>query len=222
MDMDIKFRPLVPSDLELVVAVEAETLPPAHRRGLAKHFEEMTLPHVRGHNYSFGAFDGQKLVGYLLGYVRPSTFKPGEQIVWALSFAVLPEYRPTVVAPLLDRFLVETIHSGFSVEGKARESTAFRMLVRHPERIERPGYKLTTSHELETVGDEHMIAIRLDPINVPSNSTHRGLYWTQARFARSQRMLYALPRRTLRFICYRLPRGLVPTAWLRATYLMAE
>jgi hypothetical protein len=217
--MPIQLRRLTPRDLPQVAALEASVFPPQYQLGLPKHRELMAVPYFKGCNFSVGAFNRDQLVGHLLMYVESSMFNPNEHAARWRSLAVLPAYRFQLTSLLVKATAGDAVRCGYSIEAECRESTGFRLVQSHPRVVMKLGGQVTRMLERPPCEGERITAIRIDPVLSPQVATHRPGHWLVTRIERWRNVIPVLPLRTLRRVCYLLPRRAVPRALLRYTLL---
>lgn len=217
--MTLIFQRLTPKHVDQLVEMEQDTFPPLFHLGAAKFYYFLSTSEVKGRNYSVGVFDKGKLVGYILMVNHPSDFFPGEEVAYVISIAVRFRYRRTAVKPLIEWMVREALLTGNSVEGKMRESTAFRMILRNAMMIRGEGFRISQIREIDRVGKDRMINVRFDHVFTRDWLLLR-VYQSLTGVERTRRMLRALPRRALRRVCRSLPSNLVPEQFLRMSYLV--
>lgn len=213
--MAITLRRLNPDHIDQIIEIDQKTFPEAFLNSGEYRFNLACLlwAELKGNNYSIAAFDGDKLIGYLLMVSMDSVFHEGHQAANVLRMAVLRRYRREVVGQLVEQYLSQARLSGLSIEGQMRETTSFRMVTRHWELHLQYGFRITNMYLSDPIDSERMIwahwdhAYSRDPILWM-------LYQLITGFTRVRCSLLALPRRLLRKFCTRLPQEKLPE-WLR-------
>jgi CelD/BcsL family acetyltransferase involved in cellulose biosynthesis len=160
-------RELTPDDAPAIALIESAR----HQRVLAdgadSHRVYLTDALADGVNLSFGAFDGDRLVGYLLCYGFEPAECPGEtgHVLYVEDYAVLPSYR-RVAPPLLKRFAEEARKHfpGVPLEAHSVNSVV-QLWEKHVEFGRRIGFDLSR-HELtgEVIGGQTRHLVRWEPI----------------------------------------------------------
>lgn len=162
----IRLRELRPDDATAIAAIESKYHQvladgaEAHRRYLADAVAE-------GVNLSFGLFDDDRMVGYLLCYGFSPTIFPGEtgEALYIEDIALLPRYR-RLLPQLIRRFGVEarTHFPASSVEAHAVGSV-LEVWTRHPAFFASGGYALTRHRDSgEMLKGEIRYLVRWQPI----------------------------------------------------------
>lgn len=216
--MELTLRRLTPEDIGMVRAIEQATFPPEYFTDLTKFYETLVVPHIKGHNYSVGVFDGEQLVGYVLMHVQPSEFIPGERAAYVLDLAVLFKYRRAAVIPLIRWIINEATLCGMCIEAKMRERTSYRMIMRNWQLISQGKYRITSMYETEPTGSERNIQVRFERV-VAGGRLEQRLDAALSRAERAVRAARMLPCRLLRRMCYHLPPHALPLAIRRSTFL---
>jgi hypothetical protein len=216
--MSLSFRRLTPDHVTQMVDLEQATFPPHFHMGAPTFHYFLSLAEIKGKNYSVAIFDQDLLVGYGLMVNHPSDFFPGQEVAYMINMAVRLRYRRKAVAPMLDWLIREAYQTGASVEGKMREATAFRMILRNWKLVGSYGYRITHLAEIDPVGTDRMINVRFDHLYSRSRLLWAG-YQSITQVERTRRVLRAVPRRALRKICRRMPETALSAELRRLTYL---
>lgn len=193
--------------------------PALHCYGSTKHREMMSVPQIKGRNFSAGAFDRGTLVGYVLMYCRASMFLPDQQVIYVQQLAVLPRYRRYVSRMLIDCVIRAAVMYGYAVEARCREHTAYTMLKRSDTYIARYGGRRRLAVVERISGGERIFAVRYEAVRSLGAGFTGLAYKSYTRFNRCCRMFLALPLRMLRRACLLVPRQHVPRQLRRLTYL---
>jgi CelD/BcsL family acetyltransferase involved in cellulose biosynthesis len=162
----IHVRELQPDDASAVAAIECRY----HQRladGESGHRRYLAEAAAEGVNLSFGLFDGDRLVGYVLCYGFSPTIFPGEigEALYVEDIAVLPRYRRQV-ARLIRRLFGEARRHfpGSALEAHSVE-TVFRLWQAHPAVFASTGYAITRHADSgEMLKGEIRYLIRWQPI----------------------------------------------------------
>ncbi|MGH7497362.1 MAG: GNAT family N-acetyltransferase [Gemmatimonadales bacterium] len=163
----IYLRELTPEDAPAVGRIESARHQRVLADGAESHRGYLTDAIAEGVNLSFGAFDGDRLAGYLLCYGFEPTGRPGEsgEVLYIEDFAVLPRYR-RVAPQLLKRFAEEALKHfpGASIEAHSLDGIV-ALWDKHVKFFQRLGYDLSR-HELtgEMIGGQARHLVRWKPI----------------------------------------------------------
>lgn len=125
-------------------------------------FDDLQEAEQEGGNFSHGVYDGDNLIGYLIGFKDESEMNEDEEVAYISDMAILPEYRKGMVAAkLLKAFANETAKKGMSIEAECREES-FKML-KNSRFIKKLGYCFTKSQKLPNYNaEEDFYWVRLD------------------------------------------------------------
>ncbi len=160
-------RELTPDDAPAIGLIESARHERVLADGADSHRAYLTDALAVGVNLSFGAFDGDRLVGYILCYGFEPTELPGEtgDVLYVEDYAVLPSYR-RVAPQLLKRFAEEARKHfpGVALEAHSLDSV-LQLWEKHVEFGRRIGYDLSR-HELtgELLEGQARHLVRWDPI----------------------------------------------------------
>ncbi len=162
----IHVRELLPDDAPAVARIEARY----HgllADGVEGHRRYLTEAAAEGANLSFGLFDDDQLVGYLLCYGFSPTIFPGEtgEALYVEDIAVLPRYR-RLLPQLIRRLGLEARRHfpASAIEAHAVESV-FRVWHDHPAFFASGGYALTRHADSgEMLKGEIRYLVRWQPI----------------------------------------------------------
>lgn len=163
----IYLRELTPEDAPAVARIESARHERVLADGAESHQGYLTEAIAEGVNLSFGAFDGDRLVGYLLCYGFEPSACPGErgEVLYIEDFAVLPRYR-RVAPQVLTRFAEEarTHFPGTPIEAHSLDAVV-HFWEKHVEFFRRVGFDLSR-HELtgEVVGEQSRHLVRWEPV----------------------------------------------------------
>ncbi|MDQ7821930.1 MAG: GNAT family N-acetyltransferase [Candidatus Eremiobacteraeota bacterium] len=147
--------------------LEAQVYPPELTAGeevIRKNLESA----VEGNeNLSWGVFDGDTLVGYLIAWVTGSLVegREKEDVVLVEDIAVLPGYQ-SVFFTLLEALAEDARSRGgeLAIEGTSREDV-FRIYTRHEGTFKDLGYFIAGSHEYwDEEIQETMVWVRFEPL----------------------------------------------------------
>ena len=216
--MSLSYRRLTPDHVAQLVDLEQATFPPIFHVGAPTFHYFLALAEIKGKNYSVAILDQDRLVGYGLMVNHPSDFYPGKEVAYVIGMAVRLRYRREAVVPLVDWLLREAYQTGAAVEGKMREATAFRMILRNWQLVRSYGYRITRLNELDRVGTDRMLGVRFDQMYSRSPVLWAG-YQSFTQIERTRRVVRALPRRALRKICRRMPATTLSPQLRRLSYL---
>jgi CelD/BcsL family acetyltransferase involved in cellulose biosynthesis len=162
----IHLRELLPDDATAIAAIESRY----HRTladGAEGHRGYLGAALAEGVNLSFGLFDDDRLVGYLLCYGFSPTIFPGEtgEALYVEDIAVLPRYR-RLLPQLIRRMAGEARRHfpGSAIEAHAVESV-FRIWRDHPAFFASGGYAITRHADSgEVLNGEPRYLVRWQPI----------------------------------------------------------
>ena len=162
----IHLRELVPGDASAIAAIESRFHGNLADGGEA-HLGYLTEASAEGVNLSFGLFDDDRLVGYLLCYGFEPTIFPGEtgEALYIEDIAVLPRYR-RLLPQLIRRFGLDARRHfpATAIEAHAVESV-FHLWRRHPAFFVSGGYAIARHAESgEMLGGEARYLVRWQPI----------------------------------------------------------
>jgi hypothetical protein len=163
----IHVRELLPEDAPAVARIESR----AHDRSLTdgpdEHRERLTAALAESSNLSFGVFDDDELVGYVLCYGFEPTAFADEQgnVLYVEDAAITPEYRPALPR-LLKRF-ARHIHAYFP--GVWIEAHAFERVLpiwrRHDGLFARHGFRFRRCEKTgELLHGQARYALRWEPL----------------------------------------------------------
>lgn len=165
----IYIRELAPDDAGAIGRIESSLHPAEVADGGMLHSREMDVALLEGVNLSFGIFDDDRLVGYLLSYgFEPTAFVDQHgDAVYIEDIAVLPRYR-RMVAKLIKRFTAEVTRHfpDAAVEAHSLHSV-FELWQRHADCIRRFGFEMTRAEATgEILEGEARYRIRWEhPVN---------------------------------------------------------
>jgi hypothetical protein len=216
--MSLSYCRLTPNHVEQLVDVERATFPRIFHLGAPTFQYFLSLAEIKGQNYSVAILDNDLLVGYGLMVNHPSDFYPGQEAAYIISMAVRLRYRREAVVPLISWLMREAFQTGASMEGKMREATAFRMILRNWQVIRHYGYRVTHMAELDHVGSDRMVNVRFEHMFKRDQLLWAG-YQSITQAERTRRVLRAAPRRALRKVCRRMPETALSPLLRRLTYL---
>ena len=162
----IHVRELQPDDAAAIAAIESR-----YHQVLADgeegHHRYLTQAIAAGVNLSFGLFDDDRLVGYVLCYGFGPTIFPGEtgEALYVEDIAVLPRYRRQVVRLIRRLFGDARRHfPGSALEAHSVESV-FRIWRDHPAIFADTGYAITRHADSgEMLKGEIRYLVRWQPI----------------------------------------------------------
>ena len=160
-------RELTPDDAPAIGLIESARHERVLVDGADSHRAYLADALAEGVNLSFGAFDGDRLVGYILCYGFEPTELPGEtgDVLYVEDYAVLPSYR-RVAPQLLKRFAREARKHfpGVAVEAHSLDSV-LQLWEKHVEFFRRIGLDLSR-YELtgEMLGGQARHLVRWEQI----------------------------------------------------------
>ncbi len=168
-------RELTPDDAPAIAAIESAR----HQRVLAdgadSHRGYLADAIAEGVNLSFGAFDGDRVVGYLLCYGFEPSASPGQpgDVLYVEDIAVLPRFR-RVFPLLLARFAAEARKHfpGVPLEAHSVERV-LHLWERHSDFGRKIGFELSRHAPTgEIIGGEARHLVRWEPIADSDDATH--------------------------------------------------
>ncbi len=215
--MTLSFHRLSPRDMPEVIALEYTLCPRDFCSSVAKAQEILSVPHIKGQNFSLGAYDGSRLVGYVILFETNSARMPVQRVALLWEIAIVKEYRSRLSQHMLRWCLREARQCGLPIEGFFRIHTGLRLVQRETHLFSAAGYTTGDFSPHTPVGGEQMMYGRFDPIPA-SAPLAQALSRVEVWVARKLRATQALPLRLVRRVCALAP-ALTPLPLRQRTYL---
>jgi hypothetical protein len=217
--MRIRYCHLRPDMIDQVAVIAQKLLPTGYQYDSAKYYELLALAEIKGHNWSIAAFDGDRLVGYILAISAESRVMAGGTTIHLMEFAALFKHRRQVVPQLLRWLAMRAMLTGHSLEADMRQKTAFRTLLRLAPTFRAAAIRVCWLDGRTIVDGERSIFMRLEWLLLRITLIRQ----ISKLFAVAYcvwRMLYSLPRRIVRHLCYKWPPTAVPKRIRAVSYLL--
>lgn len=142
----MRIKKIGPEQALALGRLEANVYPPFLCLGWQDFKEDLEQAEAKKENFSFGLFQGEEIVGYLVAYVED-----GE--IFVSDLAVLPSYRVAKnLAALLMAFFQAVSPLGLPIVAECRQSS-FGVCAKHPRFFRQFGYRLAHSRKGSYCGE---------------------------------------------------------------------
>lgn len=106
-----------PEHAQALGRLEAEIYPPAFCLGWQDFNEDLEQAEYKNKNFSFGSFEGNEIVGYLIAYIQ-------NQEIFVSDLAILPQFRVgRNLVMLLTAFLQAASQTKLPIVAECRENS---------------------------------------------------------------------------------------------------